>query len=83
MVVGQIQELERREAEVRDAAGEGVVGEVERDELGEVGERGGEGAIEPVEREVEHLQGPEPRELRRERAGEGVELEVQPRERRE
>jgi hypothetical protein len=38
VVVGEAKELERGEAEVRGAAGERVVGEVERDEVGEVGQ---------------------------------------------
>uniref|UniRef100_A0A0A9D9B1 Uncharacterized protein n=1 Tax=Arundo donax TaxID=35708 RepID=A0A0A9D9B1_ARUDO len=81
MVVGEVEELERGEAEVGDMAGERVVGEVERDELSEVGKRAGEGPVEAVEGEIEHLEAPQPREPRRQRAGEGVALEVEPRER--
>jgi hypothetical protein len=81
MVVGEVEELERREAEVGDVAGERVVGEVERDEVREVGERRArEAAAEGVEGEVEHLEAPQAREPGGERAGEGVALEVEARE---
>uniref|UniRef100_A0A0A9E5V9 Uncharacterized protein n=1 Tax=Arundo donax TaxID=35708 RepID=A0A0A9E5V9_ARUDO len=81
MVVGEVEELERGEAEVGNMAGERVVGEIEREELGEVGESDGERPVEAVEGEVEHLEAPQPREPLRQRAREGVPLEVEPRER--
>jgi hypothetical protein len=53
----------------------------ERDEAGEVGERAGDGAVEGVEGEVEHLERGQPHEGSGERTGEGVAVEVEARER--
>lgn len=52
MIVGQIEQLEAGDLEVGDGAGEGVVGEVECGEVGEVVEGGGDRAGEVVVREI-------------------------------